>query len=288
MFLKWFGDKQCSVKLERVCSYWMRCLWANIKPQKLQHKVRLTADPAELLASKQMSLQMMIESKGHFISLLSLLPFSVGRTKTQGKDASEENMEASRGTEMYSVCFSFLGHKAPHGDLKQVRWPLSTNWRAEWRKALNSKIKYSIRHTHTSAVCFYVRASRFCTHIIFRDVTLMAHYCAVWWYGALLTQTLFPLSLQLFPSSCFSLCHPSLQLCIYLISFTLNLFKAAVHPLLGVFHTQPRPPHNVVVSVYGCPISGPTEVSRVADHGAAQAAPWIPRAIWRPSGNHLR
>lgn len=67
---------------------------------------------------KQMSLQMMIESEGNFISLL---PFSERQTKKQEKDASEGNVEASTTTEMCSACSSYLGHKAPYGDLTQVR-----------------------------------------------------------------------------------------------------------------------------------------------------------------------
>lgn len=49
-----------------------------------------------------------------------------------------------------------------------------------------------------------------------------------------------------------------------------------------------RSPHDVVVAVDGRPVSGPAQVSRVAHHGAAQAPCGIPRAVGRPSGNHLR
>lgn len=144
---------------------------------------------------------------------------------------------------------------------------MPTNRRAEQRIALNCEIKYSIRNTHLLSALLPS------AHTVLHTVTLMAH-------------TIFVL---LSPSP-----SPSLHLSVSVLSsisrsFTLALSDAAPHPLFGLYLLPPSlSPHDVVVSINGRPISGPAEVSRVPHHGAAQAASRIPRAVWRPPGNHLR
>lgn len=71
-------------------------------------------------------------------------------------------------------------------------------------------------------------------------------------------------------------------------------FGAVLHPLCLLLLCSSYPfhltllPHDVVVSINRGPVSGTTEVSRVPHHGTAQAPPQVPRAVRRPSRNHLQ
>lgn len=124
---------------------------------------------------------------------------------------------------------------------------------------------------------------------VLHDVTLMAH-----------TKHTYELSLPSFSpavSLLSSFLHLSLSVVIWPLSPYLSVLLDLMQPrirsvvsiTLPIYPLHPSlSPHDVVVSVDGRPVSGPAEVSGVPHHGAAQAAPWIPRAVRRPSRNHLR